>query len=124
MPDSVAWPSSSLARDARLAPVQPVLNLLTRQPVLLAVTLPHTVADEQYDITVSKAVDDAGQVQPGFWWEVDRIGCDVQGQPHWERRWGLGLRASETPEAAYLVAIQWVEHHQAVPPPGTDNAVQ
>jgi len=109
MPDDAARSGPSSAPDPWLAPVQQVLALLTQQPVLLAVTVPCPVADERYDITVSKAGDDEGAVQPGFWWEVDRLTCDAQGQPHWERRWGLGLQASETPDAAYLAALQWVD---------------
>ena len=104
MPNDAAWPGSSPAPDPRLAAVQRALALLTRQPMLLAVTLPHTVTDEQYDITVSKAVDDAGQVQPVFWWDVDHIAHATQGQPHRELRWGR--RTYETAAAAYLAAVQ------------------
>ena len=86
-----------------------LLALLTRQPVLLAVRLSHTVADEQCDITVSKAVDDAGHVQAGFWWGVDRLAGDAQGQPRRDGSWGRGLRACETAETAYLAAVGWVE---------------
>ncbi len=107
MLNDAAWPGSSPAPDPRLASVQQVLVLLTRRPLLLAVTLLHTVADEQYDITVSKAVDDAGQVQPVFWWDVDRLAHDTQGQPHRERRWGR--RTYETAAAAYLEAVHSVE---------------
>ena len=115
MPNDAARSGSSAAPDSRLVSVQQVLALLARQPVLLAVTLCRTVADERYDITVSKAVDDAEHVQPGFWWEVDRLACDEQGQPRQERRWGLGLSMCETPEAAYLAAVHWVEHHKHRP---------
>ena len=109
MPNDAAWPGSSPAPDPRLASVQQVLALLARQPILLAVTLPHPVADEQYDITVSKAVDDAGQVQPVFGWDVDRLAHDAQGrQPHRERR--RGRRTYETAAAAYLAAVHWVEY--------------
>ena len=124
MPDEATRPGSSSAPDPRLAGVRPLLDLLTQQSVLLAVTLCRTIAEERYDITVSKSVDDAGTVQPEFWWEVDRLTSDAEGQPRRERRWGLGLRAYETPEAAYLAAVHWVEHHQVVPPMGTDNTMQ
>ena len=107
MPNDAAWPGSSPAPDPRLAAVQRALDLLDRQPMLLAVTLPHTLTDEQYDITVSKAVDDAGQVQVAFWWDVDRLAGDAQGQPHRERR--RGRRTYETAAAAYLEAVHSVE---------------
>ena len=124
MPNDGTWPGSSSAPDLRLTSVQRALALLTQQPVLLAVTLPHTVGDERYAITVSKAVDDAGHVQAMFWWEVDRLAGQAQGQPRRERRWGLGLRACETVEAAYLAAVPRVERRRAAPPTSTDNAVQ
>ncbi len=98
--------------DPRLASVKLALDLLAHQPVLLAVTLPHTAADEQYDITVSKAVDDAGAVQPGFWWDVDRLARDAQGQLYRERRWRQGLRAYETAAEAYLAAVHSVKRHE------------
>ena len=101
MPPDAVWPRLSVAPDPRLAPVQRALALLTRQPVLLAVTLSHTVADEQYDI--------AGHVQAGFWWGVDRLAGDAQGQPRRDGSWGRGQRACETAETAYLAAVGWVE---------------
>ncbi len=103
------------------ARLQPPIYGWTQQPVLLAVTVPSAVADERYDLTVSKAVDDAGAVQPGFWWEVDRLAGEARGRPRRERRWGLGLRACGTAKVAYLAALQWVEHHHGAPPTGTDN---
>ncbi len=115
MPNDGAWPGSSSAPDPRVTSVQAALALLTQQPVLLAVTLPHTVGDERYAITVSKAVDDGGHVQATYWWEVDRLAGEAQGQPRWERRWGLGLCACETAEAAYLAARHWIEHHTLEP---------
>ncbi len=66
MPNDDAWPGSWSAPDSRLTSVQAALSLLTQQPVLLAVTLPHTVGDERYAITVSKAVDDVGTMQATF----------------------------------------------------------
>jgi hypothetical protein len=98
--------------DPQLVPVRSILTLLSQQPVLLAVTLIHSVADEQYDITVSKAVDDTGRVQPGFWWDVDRLARDERGQVRRERSWGRGRRAYETAEAAYLAAVHWVKRHE------------
>ncbi len=112
MPDDAARSGPPSVPDPRLVPVQQVLALLTQQPVLLAVTLPCTMEDGQYDITVSKAVGDAGAVQAGFWWEADRLARDEREQVHRERSWGRGLRAYETAEAAYLAAVLWVERHK------------
>ncbi len=124
MAEQASLGMSSLDPDVGLTLVHPALSLLARQPVLLAVTLHVTAPDASFDITVSKAVDEADQTLPQFWWEVDRLISDTEGQPRRERRWGLGRRAYETPEAAYLAAVYWVEHHQVVPPTGTDNTMQ
>ncbi len=99
--------------DARLLRVRPVLTLLTQQPVLIAVTVQVTVADAMYEITVSKAVDEAGTVLPRYWWEVDKLTEDEQGQHHREKRWQLDHRVYETAEAAYLAAEEWVQTQAA-----------
>ena len=115
-------PARGLSLDLSL--VQPALALLTRQPVLLAVTLQATVAGTAVEITVSKAVDEAGVVYPEYWWEVDRLTVDGSGQQRREKRWGLGLFPHETAEAAYLAAVAWVHAHPEVPPTLADDAVQ
>ncbi len=96
-----------------LVQVSRALALLGRQPVLLAVTLQITAAAGCCEITVSKAVDEAGTVLASYWWEVDRLAEDGRGRRHQERRWGLGLSQYETAEAAYQAAVQWV-HAQPV----------
>ncbi len=113
-----------VADDSNLFSVSSALALLTRQPVLLAVTLQVTVAGRVVEITVSKAANTAGVVCPEYWWEVDRLIEDERGQPHRERRWGLGLRSYETAEAAYQAAVQWVQVQPEVSSTSSEDAVQ
>ena len=91
------------------ATAQNTLVLLGRQAVLIAVTLQTWVAGHQFDITVSKALDEAGQWAPQYWWEVDRLTEAGSGDPRHEKRWALGLRPYGTPEAAYQAARQMVQ---------------
>ena len=88
--------------------MRPALALLTRQPALIAVMVQVTVADAVYEVTVSKAIDEAGAVLCEYWWEVDRLTADEQGQVCRQKRWQLGHRVYETAEAAYVAAVAWV----------------
>ena len=90
------------------APVHNTLALLSRQSVLIAVTLQLWVAGRQFDITVSKALDEAGQWVRQYWWEVDRLTEAGRSGPRREKRWALGLRPYDTAEAAYQAAVQAV----------------
>ncbi len=87
---------ATAGQDWRQPPVRPALALLTRQPALIAVTVPVTVADARYEVTVSKAIDEAGAVLSEYWWEVDRLTADEQGQVRCQKRWHLGHRVYET----------------------------
>ena len=95
----------------------PTLALLIRQPALIAVTVQVTVADAVYEVTVSKAIDAAGAVLCEYWWEVDRLTADEQGQACRQKCWQLGHRVYETAEAAYVAAVAWVRS-KTVPAPG------
>ena len=110
--------------DPRLTHIRPVLALLTEQASLIAIMLSLTRAGQRYDITVSKAIDEAGGVLSQYWWEVDKLTADDQGQLRRQQRWGMGLRIHETVEAAYLAAVEWVERHQAAPPTSTSDVLQ
>ena len=90
------------------APVHNTLALLSRQSVLIAVTLQLWVAGRQFDITVSKALDEAGQWVRQYWWEVDRLTEAGRSGPKREKRWALGLRSYDTAEAAYEAAVEAV----------------
>ncbi len=85
------------------------LALLSRQAVLLAVTLQLWVAGRQFDITVSKALDEAGPWAGQYWWEVDRLLVEGTGGLCREKRWALGLSPAATPEGAYEAAWQAVQ---------------
>ena len=85
------------------------LALLSRQSVLIAVTLQIWMAGSQFDITVSKALDEAEQWGHQYWWEVDRLTEEGRGDPRREKRWALGLRPYDLAEAAYEAAVQAVE---------------
>ncbi len=119
-----AQPVSSMGDGPDLGQVAAALAVLGRQPVLLAVTLQVTAAAGVYEITVSKTVDEAGTALPSYWWEVDRLAEDERGQPHRERRWGLGQRSYDTAEAAYQAAVQWVCVQPEVSLASSDDAVQ
>ena len=104
---------AAFSPDPRLPRVRPVLGLLTRQPVLLAVTLEVMVAGDCYEVTVSKAIDEAGMMLAQYCWEVDKLTADEQGQSRRQKRWRLGHRLYETAEAAYLAAVESVQTHVA-----------
>ena len=94
---------------ARHAAVTNTLALLRRKSVLIAVTLQLWVAGSQFDITVSKALTEAGLWAGQYWWEVDRLTEEVRDSARREKRWALGLRSYDTAEAAYEAAVQAVE---------------
>ncbi len=105
MAEQASLGMSSLDPDVGLTLVRPALSLLARQRILLAVTLHVAAPDAAFEITVSKAVDEADQPLPQFWWEVDRLTTDAQGLLCRERRYALGLCPYETAEAAYQAAM-------------------
>ena len=117
-------PLSGTGRWPGLVQVSPALALLGRQPVLLAVTLQVATTASHYEVTVSKTADEAGTALPAYWWAVDRLAEDEHGQPHRERRWGLGLRSYDTAEAAYQAAVQWVLIQPEVSSTSSEDAVQ
>ena len=84
----------------------PTLALLTRQRLLIAVTLQAEVAERQFDITISKALDEGGQCPRQYWWDVDRLTQDGMGSLVREKRWAQGLHPYATPDAAYQAAVE------------------
>ena len=102
-------PGGPVASSEQDAAAPTTLALLSRQSVLIAVTLQTWVAQRQCDITVSKALTEAGQWAGQYWWDVDRLTADGTGGLIREKRWALGLRPSATPEAAYQAARQVVQ---------------
>ena len=96
----VSWEQDATAHNT--------LALLSRQSVLIAVTLQTWVAGCQFDITVSKALNEAGQWAGQYWWEVDRLTEANRDSARREKRWALGLRPYDTAEAAYEAAVQAV----------------
>lgn len=97
--------------DVWLSRARPALSLLVRSRILLAVTLQLTAAGRLFEITIGKPIDEASQAMDEYWWEVARLTTDGCGLVGRERRWGMGLQSSETAEAAYLAAVNWVEAH-------------
>ncbi len=102
-------PNGPLASWEHAAAAQKTLALLSRRTVLIAVTLQTWVAGRQFDITVSKGLDEAGQWTGQYWWDVDRSTADGMGRLSREKRWALAFRSYNTAEAAYEAAVQAME---------------
>ncbi len=106
---------------ARWSCVQPAaaryaLALLTRQPVLIAVTFQTWIAGSRLDVTVNKVLDEAGAVLPQYWWDVDRLTDDGRGNLIRVKRWALGLHSYATAEGAYQAAVQAAAQSDVAPP--------
>lgn len=106
--DAHAPPLIGVAVDSALSLARPALNLLARSRALLAVTLHVGDMGAHFAITISKPVDEAGIVFGQYWWDVDRFMGEGQGYRCREKRWAVGLRPTDTAEAAYLGALRSV----------------